>query len=36
MAFTTTMISGSMIQYLTLSKPFVEAQPLVSIAPSNH
>ncbi len=36
MAFTTTMISGSMIQYLILSKPFAEAGPKVSIAPTNH
>jgi Kef-type K+ transport system membrane component KefB len=36
MAFTTTMISGSMIQYLILSKPFAEAGPKVSIAPANH
>jgi len=36
MAFTTTMISGSMIQFLILSKPLVEAGPKVSIAPANH
>lgn len=36
MAFTTTMISGSMIQYLILSKPFAEAGPKASIAPANH
>jgi Kef-type K+ transport system membrane component KefB len=36
MAFTTTMISGSMIQYLILPKPFAEAGPKASIAPANH
>ena len=36
MAFTTTMISGSMIQYLILSRPVVEAGPKVNIAPANH
>jgi Kef-type K+ transport system membrane component KefB len=36
MAFTTTMISGSMIQYLISSKAIVEAGPNISIAPANH
>lgn len=36
MAFTTTMISGSMIRYLILSKPFTEDRPKVSIEPVNH
>ena len=36
MAFTTTMISGSMIQYLISSKPFAEAGSKASIAPANH
>ena len=36
MAFTTTMISGSMIQYLILPKHFAEAGPKVRIAPTNH
>ena len=36
MAFTTTMISGSMIQYLISSKAIVDAGPNISIAPANH